>query len=282
MDALKASTPFFLMAGTNVIESQEHCMEICSAIKAVADELGLCFVFKASFDKANRTSSTSFRGPGMAEGLRVLQAVKEALQVPIITDVHEAHQAAPVAEVADVLQIPAFLCRQSDLLAAAAATGRVVHIKKGQFASAAVMAEAAAKVRRAGNPHVIVCERGNMFGYQDLVFDPRNLVWLRAAQCPVSMDLTHALQQPAAGQNQAGNVASGGLRDLIPTVARAAVAVGIDGVFMEVHDNPDAAPVDGPTQWPLRHLQPLLEELKAIATATKGRDSSRLLRVQCM
>ncbi|GAB4814236.1 hypothetical protein N2152v2_001282 [Parachlorella kessleri] len=268
---LKASQPFFLMAGPNVIQSEEHCMKMCRLIKSVTDSLGLKLVFKSSFDKANRTSATSFRGPGMEEGLRVLKKVKETYGVPIITDIHESWQAEKVAEVADILQIPAFLCRQTDLLVAAAKTGKIIHIKKGQFCASSVMRNSAEKCRAAGNPNVMVCERGSMFGYSDLVVDPRNLVFMRDAGCPVTADITHSLQQPAGRALEGGAVASGGLRDMIPAISRMAVAVGVDGLFMEVHDNPDSSPVDGPTQWPLRHLRRLLVELLAIAKASHGR-----------
>lgn len=260
------------MAGPNVIQSEEHVLKMCRQIKAVTDSLGIELVFKASFDKANRTNASSFRGPGMEEGLRILQKVKDTFGVPIVTDIHEPQQAMPVAQVADVLQIPAFLCRQTDLVVAAARTGRVVNVKKGQMCAAAVMRNTADKVRLAGNPNVMVCERGTMFGYTDLVVDPRNLVWMRDAQCPVVADVTHALQQPAGRAIDGGGVASGGLRELIPAVARACVAVGVDGLFMEVHDDPASSPVDGPTQWPLKHLRRLLVELQAIAAASQGRE----------
>ncbi|CAI5493497.1 unnamed protein product, partial [Closterium sp. Naga37s-1] len=257
--------PFFLIAGPNVIESEQHTLHMARAIKEVADSLGLRFVFKASFDKANRTSVDAFRGPGMEQGLKILEQVRQQVQVPVLTDVHETNQCEPVARVVDVIQIPAFLCRQTDLLTAAARTGRPIHIKKGQMCSAEVVVAAAGKVRAAGNPHVMVCERGTMFGYRDLILDPRNLVQMRAANCPVVADVTHSLQQPAQRQLPGGGLASGGQRHLIPAVARACVAVGVDGIFMEVHDNPEAAPVDGPTQWPLHLLRPLLTELIAIA-----------------
>ncbi|KAG0580833.1 hypothetical protein KC19_4G203300 [Ceratodon purpureus] len=269
---LKAAEPFFVMAGPNVIESAEHCLKMARQIKSVTDELGLKLIFKASFDKANRTSAASFRGPGMEEGLKVLALVKEKLNIPIVTDVHEAAQCEAVGRVADVIQIPAFLCRQTDLLVAAARTGKVINIKKGQFCAPSVMGNSADKVRLAGNPNVMVCERGTMFGYNDLIVDPRNLEWMREAGAPVVADITHSLQQPAGQKLEGGGVASGGLRELIPCIARACVAVGVDGVFMEVHDNPLQAPCDGPTQWPLRNLKGLLEELIAIAKITKGKE----------
>ncbi|PSC67650.1 2-dehydro-3-deoxyphosphooctonate aldolase [Micractinium conductrix] len=273
---LKASAPFFLMAGPNVIQSEEHCLKMCRQIKAVTDSLGLKLVFKSSFDKANRTSASSFRGPGMEEGLRVLQKVKDTFGVPIITDIHEAWQAEKVAQVADIIQIPAFLCRQTDLLVAAAKTGKVIQIKKGQFCAPSVMRNSAEKCRAAGNPNVLVCERGTMFGYSDLIVDPRNFVFMRDAGCPVTADVTHALQQPAGRPLEGGGVASGGLRDMIPAIARTAVACGVDGLFMEVHDDPTTSPVDGPTQWPLRHLRRLLLELIAVAQASKGKEELSL------
>ncbi|KAH9646254.1 2-dehydro-3-deoxyphosphooctonate aldolase 1 [Citrus sinensis] len=238
---LKAAEPFFLLAGPNVIESEEHIMRMAKHIKSISTKVGLPLVFKSSFDKANRTSSKSFRGPGMVEGLKILEKVKIAYDIPIVTDVHETVQCEEVGKVADIIQIPAFLCRQ-------------------------VMVNSAEKVRLAGNPNVMVCERGTMFGYNDLIVDPRNLEWMREANCPVVADVTHSLQQPAGKKLDGGGVASGGLRELIPCIARTAIAVGVDGVFMEVHDDPLNAPVDGPTQWPLRNLEELLEELVAIAT----------------
>ena len=259
------------MAGPNVIQSQDHVFKMCRQLKHIAEEVGVHFIFKSSFDKANRTSSKSFRGPGMEEGLKILDAVRTTFDVPIVTDVHEPFQAEPVAKVADVLQIPAFLCRQTDLLLAAGKTGRVINIKKGQFCAASVMRNSADKIRTTGNDNVMVCERGTMFGYNDLIVDPRNLVWMRDANCPVVVDVTHSLQQPAGLSLSGGAVASGGLREMIPCVARACVAVGVDGVFMEVHDDPELSPVDGLTQWPLRNFKPLLEELVCISKATKGK-----------
>ncbi|CAO2825096.1 unnamed protein product [Amaranthus hypochondriacus] len=268
---LKAAQPFFLMAGPNVIESEEHTMQMANHIKAITNKLGVPLIFKSSFDKANRTSAKSFRGPGMDEGLKILEKVKVAYDLPIVTDVHETIQCEAVGKVADVIQIPAFLCRQTNLLVAAAKTGKTINIKKGQFCAPTVMVNSAEKVRGAGNQNVMVCERGTMFGYNDLIVDPRNLEWLREAKCPVVADITHSLQQPAGRKLDGGGVASGGFRELIPCIARTAVAVGVDGIFMEVHNDPLRAPVDGPTQWPLRHLEELLEELIAIAKVSKGK-----------
>ncbi|RWR96698.1 2-dehydro-3-deoxyphosphooctonate aldolase isoform X1 [Cinnamomum micranthum f. kanehirae] len=299
---LKAAEPFFLFAGPNVIESEEHVLHMAKHIKNVATKLGLPLVFKSSFDKANRTSSKSFRGPGMAEGLKILEKVKMTYDIPIVTDVHESNQCEAVGRVADVIQIPAFLCRQvsvsinfqffltksfslsasgalsqqTDLLVAAAKTGKIINIKKGQFCAPSVMVNSAEKVRLAGNQNVMVCERGTMFGYNDLIVDPRNFEWMREANCPVVADITHALQQPAGKKLEGGGVASGGLRELIPCIARTSVAVGVDGIFMEVHDDPLNAPVDGPTQWPLRHLEELLDELIAIARVSKGKRSFKI------
>jgi len=273
---LKGASPFFVMAGPNVIQSQEHIFRMCRSIKAVTERCGVPLVFKSSFDKANRTSARSFRGPGVDEGLKVLQAAKTTFDVPIVTDIHETFQAEPVASVADVIQIPAFLCRQTDLLVAAGKTGRVISVKKGQFCASSVMRNSVDKIRGAeggNNPNVMVCERGTMFGYGDLVVDPRNLVWMRDAGVPVLADVTHSLQQPAGRALGDGTgVASGGLREMIPTVARTCAAVGVDGMFMEVHDDPNSSPVDGPTQWPLRNFEALLAELVDIARASKGKE----------
>ena len=268
---LKSSQPFFLMAGPNVIQSEEHIFAMCRELKRVTDELDVPFIFKSSFDKANRTSITSFRGPGIDDGLRILQAVKTTFDVPIVTDIHTEEQAEPVSAVADVMQIPAFLCRQTDLLLAAGRTGRVINIKKGQFCAPSVMRNSAKKVFSTGNENVLLCERGSTFGYSDLVVDMRNIPLMRDAGCPIVADVTHSLQQPAGLAGADGAVASGGSRELIPTIARSCVAAGVDGLFLEDHNDPNSSPVDGPTQWPLRHFPELLAELKAIALATKAR-----------
>ncbi|KAK8958789.1 2-dehydro-3-deoxyphosphooctonate aldolase [Platanthera guangdongensis] len=274
----KVADPFFLLAGPNVIESEEHVFKMAKHIRTITSNsrFGLPLVFKSSFDKANRTSSKSFRGPGIEEGLKILEKVKLAYDLPIVTDVHESNQCEAVGRVADIIQIPAFLCRQTDLLVAASKTGKIINIKKGQFCAPSVMINSAEKVRLAGNPNVMVCERGTMFGYHDLIVDPRNLEWIRDANCPVVADITHSLQQPAGKQLEDGGVASGGLRELIPCIGRTAVAVGVDGIFMEVHDDPLNAPVDGPTQWPLRNLEELLEELIAIARVSKGKRQMKI------
>ena len=260
----------FLIAGPNVIESEEHCSMMAKKIKQITDELKITYIFKASFDKANRTSFDSYRGLGIEKGLRILQKVKQDVNVPIITDIHESYQAEIVARVADVIQIPAFMCRQTDLLKAAAETGKIIHVKKGQFCSPETMLKCAEKIRHFGNDKVIICERGSMYGYHDLVVDPRNLVLMRDKQHLVTMDITHSLQQPSR-VNSDGSVCSGGIRHLIPTIARMSVAVGINGIFMEVHNRPDKSPCDAPTQWPLDKLTHLLSELITINNVTKGK-----------
>ena len=273
------------MAGPNVLESREHALKMARQVKLVTDSLGLPLVFKASFDKANRTSPGAFRGPGLEDGLRILDEVRTSTGLPIVTDFHEPWQAAPVARVAQVLQIPAFLCRQTDLLNAAGATHRVVHLKKGQWCAPAVATSAAAKLYAAGAAGVVLCERGTQFGYTDLVVDVRNLEEMRlpassssggasassSQRVLVSADITHALQRPCGQVDADGRVCSGGARRLVPAVARACAAAGADGIFLEVHDNPQAAPVDAPTQWPLRAARPLLRELMAISAASCAR-----------
>lgn len=267
---------FFLMAGPNVIESEEKTLDLAHRIKEITDRLGLELYFKSSFDKANRTSASSYRGVGLEEGVRILGRVKKEVGVKIITDIHEASQAAPVAEVADIIQIPAFLCRQTDLLLAAGQTGRTIQIKKGQFCGSEVMTKSAEKIYSTGNKSVIVCERGSMYGYSDLIVDARNLVAMRESGALVSCDITHSLQQPGRSLGSDGRVASGGLRSMIPTIGRLAVAVGVDAIFMEVHDRPDESPCDAPTQWPLDKLEPFLEELIALHQVTRGRETNYL------
>ena len=265
-DVLVSNTaPMMVFAGPCAMESRDHALEVSSAIKEVTDALGLGFVYKTSFDKANRTSLGSARGVGLADALPVFAEVKERLGVPVLTDVHERTQCAPVAEVVDVLQIPAFLCRQTDLLVAAAKTGRVVKIKKGQFLSPADMENVVAKVRGAGNDRVLVTERGVSFGYNTLVTDFRGIRTM-APFAPVIFDATHSVQQPGG---QGGT--SGGQRDMVPTLARAACAVGVAGVFAETHPDPDAAPSDGPNMIPLRRLRAFLEELMEIDRLAKRR-----------
>lgn len=264
---LTASAPFFVFAGPCVIEGLEHALMMAEKIKAIGERLGIEIVYKSSFDKANRTSHDGHRGPGLEEGLKILKAVKDKFGMMIITDVHEAWQCEPVAKVADIIQIPAFLCRQTDLLKAAAATGKVINIKKGQFASAQICLKAGEKVVHFGNPNVMMCERGNSFGYGDLVVDPRNLVRLRAGGWPVVQDATHAVQQPAATP---GKTCSGGLRHFVPVIARMAAAVGVHGFFFETHHDPPKALCDGPNQWPVDKFEETLQELMNIANASKG------------
>lgn len=248
----------FIMCGPNVIESEEHCFNMASSIKKIMENFPqYIFIFKSSFDKANRSSLNSYRGLGIKEGIRILKKIKEELDIPIITDIHEIEQASIVAEVADIIQIPAFLCRQTDLLKAAAETGKIIHVKKGQFCSAEQMHKCKEKIIAFGNKQVILCERGNSFGYQDLVVDPRNLIWLKSDTNLVSMDITHCLQQPSQ-KKEDGTVCCGGYRDLIPYMGKMAFALDVNGIFMEVHDNPDKAKCDGPTQWYLYKLEWLL------------------------
>jgi 2-dehydro-3-deoxyphosphooctonate aldolase (KDO 8-P synthase) len=251
----------FLIAGPCVIESEAHSLRMAEAIQRIAGDLGVPYIFKASYDKANRTSVKSFRGPGLTEGVRILSAVAKATGLPVLTDVHEPGHCEPVAEAVDVLQIPAFLCRQTDLLVAAGKTGRAVNIKKGQFVAPWDMANAVEKVRSTGNERVSLTERGASFGYNTLVVDYRSLPVMRE-MAPVVFDGTHSVQQPSA----AGGV-SGGQPQFIPLLARAAVAAGIDGLFLEVHDDPANAKSDGANALDLKLLKPLLEKLLAIHAA---------------
>jgi len=249
-----------IMCGPNVIENEEHTLRMAALLKEIFSKYDVEFVFKTSFDKANRSSLSSYRGLGIEEGFRILKRVRDEIGVKIITDIHENWQADRVAEFADIIQIPAFLCRQTDLLEAAAKTKKTIHVKKGQMCSAAQMHKCKEKLLAFGCTKVILCERGNTFGYQDLVVDPRNLIWLKSDTNLVSMDITHCLQQPSQ-QMADGTVKSGGLRNLIPHMGKMALALGVDGIFMECHDNPNAALCDGPTQWPLERLEWLLDFL---------------------
>ena len=258
------SGSLFLIAGPCVIESEDHAIRMAEIIKGVTRSLNLPFIFKASYDKANRTSLKSFRGPGLKEGLRILQKVKKEVKVPILTDVHEVSDVAAVAEVADILQIPAFLCRQTDLIVAAALTERVVNIKKGQFVSPWDMKHAVEKCHTSGNKRVFVTERGSSFGYNNLVVDMRSLAIMRKF-APVVFDATHSVQLPSASHgDENGNVTSGGQPEFIPVLARAAVAAGVDGIFLEVHDNPKQAKSDGPNALDSRKLRGVLKELLAV------------------
>ncbi len=253
--------PLLLIAGPCVIESLEHCLKLADAIADIARRLGLPYVFKASFDKANRTSINSFRGPGLESGLRTLAAVRERLGVPVLSDVHEPAQAEPAGRVLDCLQVPAFLCRQTDLLLACAATGRCVNIKKGQFVSPEKISQAVEKVHRSGNPNVLLTERGTSFGYERLVNDMTGLEVMRRF-APVVFDATHSVQHPGAG----GSITAGA-REFIPLLARCAVAAGVDALFMEVHDDPANARSDAATVWPLDQLEPLLTDCTRIRAA---------------
>jgi 2-dehydro-3-deoxyphosphooctonate aldolase (KDO 8-P synthase) len=250
------SGSLLLIAGPCVIEGEAHALGLARSIRDIAARVGLPYVFKASYDKANRTSGRSFRGPGLDEGLRILRRVRDDLEVPVLTDIHEPSHAEPVAAVADVLQIPAFLCRQTDLLIAAARTGRVVNIKKGQFLAPSDMRHAVAKVTGAGNERVIVTERGASFGYNNLVVDMRSFPVMRAFGYPVVYDVTHSLQLPGAGDG-----VTAGQAEFIEPMASAGVAAGIDGVFMEVHERPESAKSDAQNALRLDLLEPLLERL---------------------
>jgi 2-dehydro-3-deoxyphosphooctonate aldolase (KDO 8-P synthase) len=264
LDGLNIGSGLFLIAGPCVIESEAHAVKMAAEISAVARKLQIPYIFKASYDKANRTSLQSFRGPGLEEGLRILEKVKKETGVPVLTDVHEAVDMPAVAEVVDVVQIPAFLCRQTDLLVAAAKHAKSINIKKGQFVSPWDMRHAVAKVRESGNDNIFLTERGSSFGYNNLVVDMRSLAIMRQF-APVVFDATHSVQLPSSGAG--GKAVSGGQPEYIPLLARAAVAAGVDGVFMEVHDNPAEAKSDGANALPLGDLEAVLRELLAIKSA---------------
>jgi 2-dehydro-3-deoxyphosphooctonate aldolase (KDO 8-P synthase) len=257
--------PIVLIAGPCALESRDHALEVAQALKEMTDALGLGLVFKTSFDKANRTSSSSPRGVGLQAALPVFAEIRETIGCPVITDVHTPEHCAAAAEVVDVLQIPAFLCRQTDLLVAAAKTGRVVNIKKGQFLAPWDMANVAAKIADAGNTNILLTERGTSFGYNTLVSDMRALPTMADTGYPVVFDATHSVQQPG-GQG----ATSGGQREFIPPLARAAAAVGISGLFVETHPNPDAAPSDGPNMFPLGQLQGLLRTVMEFDRVAKN------------
>jgi 2-dehydro-3-deoxyphosphooctonate aldolase (KDO 8-P synthase) len=258
----------FLIAGPCVIESEEHALKMVHAISAIAREKKLAYIFKASYDKANRTSIRSFRGPGLDEGLRILKKVRETVGVPVLTDVHEAADVPRAAEAVDVIQIPAFLCRQTDLLVAAGRSGRTVNIKKGQFVSPWDMRHAVEKVREAGGERVFLTERGASFGYNNLVVDMRSLAIMRRI-APVVFDATHSVQLPSAAEGN-GTAVSGGQPEFIPLLARAAVAAGVDGVFVEVHDDPAHAKSDGANALDLKLLPAILDQLLAVHAALKA------------
>jgi 2-dehydro-3-deoxyphosphooctonate aldolase (KDO 8-P synthase) len=253
------------IGGPCVIESARHASDLATELAALSARLHLPFIFKASYDKANRTSGSSFRGPGLEEGLRILAAIKMRVRVPVLTDIHEASQAAAAADVADVLQIPAFLCRQTDLLVAAARTGRAVNIKKGQFLAPDDIRHAVAKVVDAGNPRVMVTERGTSFGYHNLVVDMRAFPMMRQEGLPVVFDVTHSLQLPGAGDG-----VTAGLARYIEPLAQAGVAAGVDGVFLEVHDDPSSARSDAQNALRLDHVEPLLRRLMALDAIVKN------------
>ena len=257
--------PLVLIAGPCVIEGKERTLAIGREVKAIADRLALPYIFKASFDKANRSSFQAFRGPGLTEGLRILAEIKDELGVPVLSDIHEAAQAAPASAVLDVLQIPAFLCRQTDLLHAAAQTGKPVNVKKGQFLSPAEMKNVVTKLEEAGNRSILLTERGSSFGYNNLVVDMRSLSILRSFGYPVVFDATHSVQLPGGGGDR-----SAVQREFVPVLARAAAAVGIDALFLEVHDDPAAALSDGPNMVPLSDLEALLGQVLAVDAAVRG------------
>ncbi len=256
--------PFFLIAGPCVVESEGLVLDVAGKLKELTDELEIPFIFKASYDKANPTSHESFRGIGIDKGLQALQAVKSQLKLPVLTDVHEDSPLDQVAEVADVLQTPAFLCRQTNFIQNVASVGLPVNIKKAQFLAPQDMENVVAKAKSTGNDNIMVCERGASFGYNCLVSDMRSLVIMRDTKCPVVFDATQSVQM-AGGEG----TSSGGQREFVPTLARAATAVGISGLFMETHPNPEEAKSDGPNSWPLDQMRPLLETLKALDQIAK-------------
>ncbi|MBI2225313.1 MAG: 3-deoxy-8-phosphooctulonate synthase [Betaproteobacteria bacterium] len=257
--------PLFVIAGPCVIESRELAFETAAQLKEICAEVGIPFIYKSSFDKANRSSGESFRGKGMDDGLKILDEIKSRLGVPVLTDVHESCQVQAVAAVVDVLQTPAFLCRQTDFIHAVASAGKPVNIKKGQFLAPGDMRNVVAKARQAsGQDNIMVCERGASFGYHNLVSDMRSLAIMRETGCPVVFDATHSVQLPGG----LGTV-SGGQREFVPVLARAAVASGISGIFMETHPHPEKALSDGPNAWPLKHMKALLGTLKALDALVK-------------
>ena len=265
--AVGPDQPLFLIAGTCVVESEAMALDTAGQLKEITSELGIPFIYKSSFDKANRSSQAGFRGPGMEEGLRILSEVKSQLGVPVLTDVHEATPLAEVAAVVDVLQTPAFLCRQTDFILQVASAGKPVNIKKGQFLSPWEMQNVVDKAKSTGNEDIMVCERGFSFGYNNLISDMRSLAVMRGTGCPVVFDATHSVQLPGAK-----GTASGGQREFIPVLARAATAAGVAGLFMETHPDPDTALSDGPNAWPLDRMYALLETLQSIDSIVKEND----------
>ncbi len=261
-----ADRPFFLIAGPCVVESEALVIDVAGRLKEITDRLGIPYVFKASYDKANRSSRTSFRGPGLEQGLKALEKVRRQIRVPVLTDVHEDTPLAEVAAVVDVLQTPAFLCRQTNFIVNAASQGKPVNIKKGQFLSPWEMSNVVDKARSTGNEQIMVCERGFSFGYNNLVTDMRSLSVMRGTGCPVVFDATHSVQLPGGRGDT-----SGGQREFIPVLARAAVAAGVAGLFMETHPDPARALSDGPNAWPLDRMESMLAVLTAIDAAVKAR-----------
>ena len=260
LPGFSSAEPLFLIAGPCAIESEDMVMECAERLQTVCGRLGVPLIFKSSYDKANRTDYRSARGLGREKGLAVLERVRQSLSLPVLTDVHLPQEVAEVASVVDVLQIPAFLCRQTDLIVACAVTGHPVQVKKGQFMAPWHMRHIVNKVHYAGGQQVLLCERGSVFGYNDLVVDMRSLVWLRQLGCPVVFDATHSVQQP-------GDEKTLGLRDMVPPLARAACAVGVDGLFIETHPQPQKAISDAATQWPLAEMESLLRSLLDINRA---------------
>ena len=259
--------PFTLFGGMNVLESRELALEVASAYKEVTQKLGIPYVFKASFDKANRSSISSFRGPGLEKGCEILAEIKETHQIPVISDVHEPYQAKPAAEVIDVLQLPAFLCRQTDLVVALAKAGRPVNVKKAQFLAAHEMGHIINKFKEAGNEKILLCERGSSFGYNNLVVDPLNFGIMKGTGCPVVFDVTHSLQIPGGRSDSAG-----GRRQAVFDLMLAGMSQGIGGLFLESHPNPSIAKCDGPCALPLDKLEAFLSQAKAIDELVKGLD----------
>ncbi len=263
--AVGLDQPFFLIAGPCAIESEALALQTAAQLRDITARLGIPFIYKSSYDKANRSSGRTFRGPGMEEGLRILEKVRSEIGVAVLTDVHEKEDVAAVAAVVDVLQTPAFLCRQTDFLQAVAAAGKPVNIKKGQFLAPWDMQQVVAKAKATGNDDILVCERGVSFGYNNLVSDMRSLAVMRNTGCPVVFDATHSVQLPG-GQGER----SGGQREFVPVLARAAMAAGVAGLFMETHPNPDQALSDGPNAWPLGQMETLLRVLKDIDARVKA------------
>ncbi len=258
--------PLFLIAGPCVIEDEGLMLDVAGKMKEITTALGIAYVFKSSFDKANRTSSGSYRGPGLERGLQILEKVKKELALPVLTDVHEDTPIEEVASVVDVLQTPAFLVRQTNFIQRVARTGKPMNVKKGQFQAPWDIGPVVDKCRAVGNEQVMVCERGVSFGYNTLISDMRGLAVMRKTGCPVVFDATHSVQQPGGK-----GTSSGGQREMVPVVARAAVAVGVAGVFMETHPNPDSAPSDGPNMWPLDRMQELLTQLQQLDQVAKSK-----------